>query len=431
MGDDGMDATEDLFAKAEALDARAIEVFKPRTPITTKDLFAGRWSELTAISDAVRQPGLHVVLYGERGVGKTSLANVVRPTVLALDEISRRRDPEDEEPMPERLVMNAVANSGDTFSTIWTRVFGDMVWPGPAPEFARPDLMMSTHDAFRLPDRLSIDDVRRVLSQTSGAVFIIDEFDQAQRSVSREFTELIKALSDLAVDCTVIIVGVSETVDRLVADHASINRAIVQIRLQRMKVEELSLILQNAAKILQTTFAEDAANLIVRISQGLPHYTHLIGLHAVRSAAHRLCISEVERDDVFDALKKAVKQAEQTVTEKHSTATRSPQKSARYRHILLACGLAAARSRDALGYFVPSAVVEPLEEILQKRVTIATFANHLGEFCQDKRGSILERDGQPWGYRYRFCDPLLVPFIFMDGLEAGIATGQTLVGMLS
>ena len=133
---------------------------------------------------------------------------------------------------------------------------------------------------------------------------------------------------------------------------------------------------------------------------------------------------------VSHALKTAVKQAQQTVTEMHLTATRSPQKTARYRPILLASALAAARSRDALGYFVPSAVVNPLREILGKPVSIATFTNHLAEFCEEKRGSILERDGQPWGYRYRFRDPLLVPFIFMDGLEAGITNGQSLLQML-
>jgi len=157
----------------------------------------------------------------------------------------------------------------------------------------------------------------------------------------------------------------------------------------------------------------------------------LIGLHAVRSAASRLSLTQVERDDVFDALKKSIKQAEQTVTEKHSMAIHSSQSNALYRHVLLACALAAARSHDSLGYFIPSAVVGPLEEILKKPVSIATFTNHLRDFCDEKRGSVLERDGQPWGYRYRFRDPLLVPFVFMDGVEAGIASGQGLVQMLS
>ena len=251
------------------------------------------------------------------------------------------------------------------------------------------------------------------------------------REVSRAFTELIKALADLSVDCTIVIVGVSETVEHLVEDHASIGRAVAQVRLERMTADELQQIIQKAETALETRFDEDAARLVVHVSQGLPHYTHLIGLHAVRSAAHRWSLTKVERVDVFDALKKAVKQTEQTVTGKHSTAIHSSQKSALYRQVLFACALAAARSHDSLGYFSPSAVVDPLGDTLGKSVMIANFTNHLREFCERKRGSVLERDGQPWGYRYRFRDPLLVPFIFMDGMEAGLTSGDGLVQLLS
>lgn len=151
----------------------------------------------------------------------------------------------------------------------------------------------------------------------------------------------------------------------------------------------------------------------------------------MRSAAHRLSLTNVELDDVFDALKKAVKQAEQTVTEKHSTAIHSPRKNALHRQVLFGCALAAARSHDSLGYFLPNSVVDPLSEILKRPVTIATFSDHLGDFCHEKRGAVLERDGQPWGFRYRFRDPLLVPFVFMEAMEAGITNGQGLVQLLS
>jgi ABC-type molybdenum transport system ATPase subunit/photorepair protein PhrA len=83
------DDAMDMLARADALAAQASTVFQPRTPITGKDLFAGRWAELTDISDAVHQAGLHVAIYGERGVGKTSLANVVSPTIWTLDRVGK------------------------------------------------------------------------------------------------------------------------------------------------------------------------------------------------------------------------------------------------------------------------------------------------------------------------------------------------------
>ena len=422
--------TVDLtYEESQILARGAATVFQPRTPIATKELFAGRWTELETVADAVNQPGLHVVIYGERGVGKTSLANVVMPTIWAFDQFGKEN-----QEVPKRLVIKAVASSGDTFSSIWGKLFKEITWADNRPAIG---LIPTTKDrislteAFRLPATISVDDARRVLTLIPGAVFIIDEFDRAAQETSREFTDLIKALSDFAVDCTVVLVGVSGTISQLIADHASISRAITQIFLRRMTPAELREILTNAEKSLSMTFSPEAASLIVHVSQGLPHYTHLIGLHAVRMAASGRFSRSIERDDVLAALKEAVKQAEQSARDKHSKATHSAHKDALYRQVLLACALAAARSQDPLGYFNPSVVVEPLSVILNRTVAIATFSNHLSEFCQEKRGPVLERDGQPRAYRFRFHDPMLVPFVFMDAVASNIVTEPQLAAMLT
>jgi hypothetical protein len=92
--------------------------------------------------------------------------------------------------------------------------------------------------------------------------------------------------------------------------------------------------------------------------------------------------------------------------------------------------LTATRFHDALDYFNPAAVVEPLAKILGRPVEIATFSSHLSEFCEVKRGSVLERDGQERAYRFRFSDPLLVPFTFMGSVATGLLSNQQLSEML-
>jgi Cdc6-like AAA superfamily ATPase len=418
--------------QSQKLEVQAAKVFQPRTPISAREFFAGRWSQITSLADAVGQAGLHVVIYGERGVGKTSLANVVRPIIEAFEEADRENQPEHEKPAP-RLMIKANANSGDTFSSIWEKLIEDLTWIDDTDEVGfqpRAKGRISLREAFDLPDRLGVDHIRRLVSRIAGGpVFIIDEFDRAASEASKEFTDLIKAFSDFAIDCTVILVGVSDTVDGLVADHASINRALVQILLPRMETKELRQILENAEKALSIEFSSEAASLIVNISQGLPHYTHLLGLHAVRLSA-RSFSSYVEKTAVFEALKEAVKQAQQTVTEKYSKATHSAHKEALYRQVLLACALAGAKSHDPLGYFNPGSIVEPLESILDKELQIATFSNHLSEFCKEKRGEILERIGQERAYRFRFRDPMLVPFVFMDAIANGLVSSEKLSKLL-
>jgi hypothetical protein len=417
------------YEESTVLVAEAAKVFRPRTPITSKELFAGRWNELTAVADAVNQPGLHVVIYGERGVGKTSLANVLSPTIQVLDRRGKL-----ESQIAERLIVKTVTTTGDSFSSIWGKLLRELSLTDDRPTAGlRPVARgrVPLLEAYGLQEPLSVDDVRRVLANIPGSVFIIDEFDRASSEVSKSSTDLIKALSDFGIDSTVVLVGVAETIDRLISDHASIVRAISQVFLRRMSPEELGIILLNAEKALGVKFSNEASSLTVHICQGLPHYTHLIGLNAVRVAATKSFSRRIERDDVFRALEEATKQAEQSARGKHTKATHSSHKDALYRQVLLACAVAVAKSNDELGYFNPSSVVKPLSLILNRDVEIATFNAHLSEFCQDKRGPVLERDGQPRAYRFRFNDPMVVPFVFMDAVTKGVVSQDQLTSMLT
>jgi len=262
----------------------------------------------------------------------------------------------------------------------------------------------------------SIDEVRRALARLSNPVVVIDEFDRLPKKYVPKFTDLIKALSDHAVRSTVVLVGVADTVDGLVRDHASIPRALVQIRMPRMSVPELREILQKAGEALNMTFEDDASARIARISQGLPHYTHLVGQHAVRKACERRSYT-VTLTDVDGGLAAAVKQADNTITDTYATATHSAHSGALFAPVLLACAITACNAPDtALGYFQAVDVVEPLETILDREVRIATFNGHLTEFTTEKRAKILDRTGLPRAYRYRFHDPLLPPYIILRGI---------------
>ncbi len=53
------------------------EIFSPATPIRDVTAFYGRKSEVTRLNEVVAEAGMHATLYGERGIGKTSLMNIV------------------------------------------------------------------------------------------------------------------------------------------------------------------------------------------------------------------------------------------------------------------------------------------------------------------------------------------------------------------
>jgi transcriptional regulator with AAA-type ATPase domain len=64
---------------------RALNIaFSPHTPINKAQFFKGRTEQIRAVTDTIRTPGLHAAIYGERGVGKTSLAKSFRTSSIRL-----------------------------------------------------------------------------------------------------------------------------------------------------------------------------------------------------------------------------------------------------------------------------------------------------------------------------------------------------------
>src|SRR6058998_247174 len=97
--------------EAADLSVTVANFFQPRSPISTREFFAGRWEQLTTLADAVAQKGLHIVIFGERGVGKTSLANVVSTLLQVMEErLSVRTAP--------RLVAKVNTHQGDSFPDV-------------------------------------------------------------------------------------------------------------------------------------------------------------------------------------------------------------------------------------------------------------------------------------------------------------------------
>ena len=59
------------------------EVYTPHRPIKDRDLFCGRHTEVNSIVAQLDTPGQHSLLFGERGVGKSSLAKIASDIVFS------------------------------------------------------------------------------------------------------------------------------------------------------------------------------------------------------------------------------------------------------------------------------------------------------------------------------------------------------------
>jgi len=75
---------------------------------------------------------------------------------------------------------------------------------------------------------------------------------------------------------------------------------------------------------------------------------------------------------------------------------------------------------------VSSSIRDPLEVIAGRRIEIPAFSNHLSQFLESERGAVLQREGSSRRYFYRFADPILQPYVVLNGLAAGLVTDEQL-----
>jgi Cdc6-like AAA superfamily ATPase len=379
----------------------ANQLFTPSTPITVAELFAGRQDQAFRIVDGIGERGRHIILFGERGVGKTSLVQII-PYLLPA-------------PKPQTIKFARVqCFPTDGYSSICKKIFKEIRFTADIGEGPK------TYDVSEMyPGEISPDDFVRemsVFSENDIPVIVIDEFNELlDDGAPTLLANTIKALSDAGTNVTLIIVGAADSVTDLISSHASIERCTAEILMPRMSTEELHEIIETRLKQLGMTIEPDAKWKIINLAKGLPQYVHGLGKLSCFWAIteRRLHMTEHDTDRAIENL---LDTSEQTFKTAYETATRSNQPDNLFKHVLTACALAKA---DENGYFAPVAVREPLAGILGRGVTIATFQNHLADFAE-KRGQILQRIGEQRSYRLRFRHPAMQPYVIMRGIQEGI-----------
>lgn len=374
--------------------ASVAAVFTPGSPIDEYALFSGREPQTMDVVNAINQKGQHVVLFGERGVGKTSLANIL--SEVFVDDSGR----------PVWAVKVNCATT-DTFHSLWGRVYREM---GRTEDFEAQWSEMP-------PDP---EDLRYLLQRLDERLLIVmDELDRFEDGEGLSLlADTIKTLSDNAVDVTLILVGVAHAIDDLVGDHQSVERALTQVRMQRMSTAELEQIIDTGLARLSMEISPEAKRRVARLSEGLPYYTHLLALYATQRAVQD-DRTEIIPIDVERSIGNAVEKAQHSVRTAHQTAVRSTRGESQFGEVLLACALA---EKDDMGYFPAAAVRAPLSKIMDKPREIPHFARHLHKFAAERRGCVLEKSGKKGSHFYRFANPLLQPFVILSGVAKGLAS---------
>lgn len=371
--------------------------FSPTSPIREKDFFFGRINQLERIADAINQEGQHAILYGERGVGKTSLANIMAKSYTQLYPIK------------------ITCDKSDNFKTLWSRAFE-------AIQFSKttkgvgfiPQVTTQINNMKNYIENLSSIKPSNIVTLLNSfennlrLLFIFDEFDNIVNDKTRSlFADLIKSLSDNNNNTTIVLVGIADSIESLIGNHQSLERCLKQVKMPRMKKEECEEIIDNGLKILELTIDNKVRKQIVDFSSGFPHYVHLLCEIGCRELIknNKTFFSETY---LMIAIKKGIENTSEQLRISFRKAILSSNSTSKWKNVIFSCANAEV---DDFNAFSITEIVKNYNKLTNSNITNGSINYNLNQLLTEDRGEILVKLGKGKSTKYMFNNPMMRAFI--------------------
>ena len=252
-------------------------------PVIARERFAGRHDALAQLIAAIEQQRVHVVVYGERGIGKTSLVHVFADTAREA----------------RYLVVYGSCGTEARFDTMF-RAFASKI-----PMLYHRDVLPTAVDneAGRTFDSLLPEvafgprEVSDLFADVVGTrvLLILDEYDRVlDPGFRRDVAELIKNLSDRAARVQLVLTGVAQNLDELVGYAPSIRRNIVGLPMRPLTAAEVKSILALGESAAGLSYSLPAVDMIATMAGGSPYLVRLLGHRAGIAALdeHKATVDE-------------------------------------------------------------------------------------------------------------------------------------------
>lgn len=249
--------------------------FTPSQPMTSPELLAGREKLLRNLIGALEDQQMHVVVYGDRGMGKTSmlhsLSTLAREARYVVHYLSCGED----------------ARFAETFADVAASI-PLLYHRGYSP--VSQEVEQGRTFAELLPaDDITIHALAELFNQLSNTrvLIILDEFDRAPLAFRRSISELIKALSDRAVPMQLVIGGVADNLAELIEHVPSIRRNIFGLMVTGLSPEGIAEMIANGERMSGISFEPDVVAAITSVSCGSPYLVSTLAHHAALAAIAR------------------------------------------------------------------------------------------------------------------------------------------------
>lgn len=371
------------------------KVFSPSSPIKKTDFFSGRIIQIEKVCDVINEEGQHGIIFGERGVGKTSFANIISESLTNV--------------YPVKIT----CNKKDTFINLWQQAFHNIQFstttegigfkPEEREEILNLGNILDDNSKFFNSDIIS-----NLNAINQKFLFIFDEFDNIENNKIRsDFADLIKSFSDNNTNSTIIIVGIADDINELIGNHQSLERCLKQIKMPRMSKSECEEIITNGLSKLELSINETVKKNIIEFSSGFPHYIHLLCKYGCKELIEN-GRSDFSQPYLKIAISKGIENTNEKLKASYRVATINNTTSEKWMYILYACALC---KLDNYNCFEKSQIVGLYNILTKKKATSNTLSYNLKQLCLPERGEILQKIGKGLHSRYRFTNPMMHAFI--------------------
>lgn len=370
--------------------------FSPTTPIKKEEFFRGRILQLHKVCEAINAEGQHAILFGERGVGKTSLANIMAESLTVV--------------YPTKVT----CSRSDDFKSIWKQALQQVQFStttaglGFKPADKQNVVNLST--SLNLDSSTFTFDLIRLLGNFPHLrfLFIFDEFDNiTDKEVRKLFADLIKSFSDNNTNTTIVLVGIANDVDKLIGNHQSLERCLKQIRMPRMSNQESQEIIDQGLEKVEITIKDILRSKIIEFASGFPHYVHLLCKYACEEVIKE-DRNEITETDLNLAIDKGIDNTNEQLKSAYRKAIIGLSTTNKWKDVIFSC---AESNIDDFNCFSISDILLAYKNRTGKEVKGGSISYNLNQLCQKERGDILERLDTGLNTRYRFVNPMMMAYI--------------------
>ena len=250
----------------------------PTSPIQSQEHLFGRGRQLEQVEQALYAPGRSIFIYGDRGVGKTSLAQTV-----AYSHQSATHNP-----------ILLACDPQTTFTGLMTSAIGQLRGLKPKRSATTHKFNVAyygvgiggerTRQEEVIPQIQATTDLNDIVTalldvgetcRNDSVVIVIDEFDRINSDEERaHFADFIKQIGDQRVPIKFVFCGVAESMQKLLGAHGSCYRYLDGIELKTLTYDARFEIVDNVAAALGVRVEGHPRYRIAAISDGFPHYIH-------------------------------------------------------------------------------------------------------------------------------------------------------------